>query len=95
MDYELGYVQMHVKNAAYNGGGFIPNANSGSFDTTATTVHNGYKETIYASTFYHISKRTELYLAADYMKLHGGYTVSSTHGHNNQLEVATGIRTRF
>ncbi|HTH73644.1 MAG TPA: porin, partial [Trinickia sp.] len=67
----------------------------GAFDTTATTVHNGYKETIYASTFYHLSKRTELYLAADYMKLHGGYTVANTFGHNSQLEVATGIRTRF
>ncbi|AJZ57137.1 gram-negative porin family protein [Paraburkholderia fungorum] len=94
-DYELGYQQMRVKNAAYNSDGFIPNANSGAFDTTATTVHNGYKETIYASTFYHLSKRTEVYLAADYMKLHGGYTVSTTFGHNNQLEVATGIRTRF
>ncbi|WP_120348004.1 porin [Paraburkholderia fungorum] len=94
-DYELGYQQMHVKNAAYNSDGDIPNANSGAFDTTATTVHNGYKETVYASAFYHLSKRTEVYLAADYMKLHGGYTVSTTFGHNNQLEVATGIRTRF
>ena len=98
LDYELGYLQMHTKNAAYTGGdnaGFIPNANSGAFDTTATTVNSGYKETLYASTFYHLSKRTELYLAADYMKLHGGYTVAATHGHSNQLEIGTGIRTRF
>jgi predicted porin len=94
LDYELGYQQMHVKNAAYTSDGFIPNANSGAFSLTSG-VHNGYKETLYASTFYHLSKRTELYLAADYMKLHGGYTVSTTYGHNNQLEVATGIRTRF
>lgn len=95
LDYEVGYQQMHVKNAAYNADGNIPNANSGLFDPAATTVHNGYKETLYASTFYHLSKRTELYLAADYMKLHGGYTVGTTYGHNNQLEVATGVRTRF
>jgi predicted porin len=95
MDYELGYQQMHVKNAAYNTDGAIPNANSGLFDPAATTVHSGYKETVYASTFYHLSKRTELYLAADYMRLHSGYTVATTFGHNNQFEVATGIRTRF
>ncbi|QCP48536.1 porin [Trinickia violacea] len=95
LDYELGYLQMHTKNAAYDSNGNIPNANSGLFDTSDTTVNNGYKETIYASTFYHLSKRTEVYLAADYMKLHGGYTVSGTFGHNTQLEVATGIRTRF
>jgi predicted porin len=95
LDYELGYQQMRVKNAAYDVDGNIPNANSGLFDSAATTVHNGYKETLYASTFYHLSKRTELYLAADYMRLHGGYTVAGTFGHSNQLEVATGIRTRF
>jgi len=95
LDYELGYQQMHVKNAAYDSDGNIPNANSSLFDTADTTVHNGYKETVYASTFYHLSKRTELYLAADYMKLHGGYTVAGTFGHNDQIEVATGIRTRF
>ncbi|WP_367277838.1 porin [Paraburkholderia sp.] len=95
LDYELGYQQMHVKNAAYDSDGNIPNANSGLFDPAATTVHNGYKETLYASTFYHLTKRTEVYLAADYMRLHGGYTVAGTFGHNNQFEVATGIRTRF
>ncbi len=51
--------------------------------------------TLYGSIFYHLSKRTELYLAGDYMKLHGGYKVSSTFGSNNQFELTTGIRTRF
>lgn len=102
LDYEVGYQQMRVHNAAYtaadkdgNGGGLIPNANlSSNFDPAGGT-HNGFKETVYASTFYHLSKRTELYLAGDFMKLHGGYTVGSTFGHNTQLEVTTGIRTRF
>ncbi|MFX1676302.1 porin [Paraburkholderia sp. A2WS-5] len=93
-DYELGYQQMRVHNAAYNSDGNIPNANLGTFDLTSG-LHNGFKETLYASVFYHLSKRTELYLAGDYMKLHGGYTVGSTFGASNQLELTTGVRTRF
>ncbi|MGF6754383.1 porin [Paraburkholderia sp. GAS42] len=94
LDYELGYQQMRVHNAAYNADGNIPNANIGAFDP-ASGLHNGFKETLYGSIFYHVSKRTELYLAGDYMKLHGGYTVGGTFGSNNQLELTTGVRTRF
>jgi predicted porin len=94
LDYQLGYQQMRVKNAAYNGDGDIPNANIGAFDPTSG-LHNGFKETLYGSVFYHLSKRTEVYLAGDYMKLHGGYTVGSTFGATNQLELTTGVRTRF
>ena len=93
-DYELGYQQMRVHNAAYDTDGNIPNANIGTPDLT-NGVHNGFKETLYGSIFYHLSKRTELYLAGDYMKLHGGYTVGSTFGAKNQLELTSGIRTRF
>jgi predicted porin len=95
LDYELGYQQMRVKNAAYNDGGNIPNANIGNEFSASSGLHNGYKETLYGSIFYHLSKRTEVYLAGDYMKLHGGYTVASTHGASNQLELTTGMRTRF
>ncbi|MCA3784285.1 MAG: porin, partial [Burkholderia sp.] len=94
LDYELGYQQMRVKNAANNADGFTPNANLGAFSLT-NGVANGFKETLYGSVFYHLSKRTEVYLAGDYMKLHGGYTVSSTFGAKNQLELTSGIRTRF
>jgi predicted porin len=93
-DYELGYQQMRTKNAAYNSDGDIPNANIGAFDPTSG-LHNGYKETLYWSAFYHLSKRTEVYLAGDYMRLHGGYTVGTTFGATNQLELTSGVRTRF
>ncbi|MGC7516991.1 porin [Pandoraea pneumonica] len=93
-DYELGYQQMHTSNAAYTADGFVPNANSGAFSMTSG-VGSGYKETLYASVFYHLSKRTEVYVAADYMKLHSGYTVAGTNGANNQVEATAGIRTRF
>lgn len=94
LDYELGYQQMRAHNAAYNDSGDIPNANIGAFSLT-NGVGNGYKETLYGSIFYHLSKRTELYLAGDYMRLHGGYTVASTFGARNQVELTSGIRTRF
>ncbi len=94
LDYELGYQQMRVHNAAYNDDGNIPNANIGTFSQT-NGVGNGYKETLYGSVFYHLSKRTELYLAGDYMRLHGGYKVGSTFGATNQVELTSGIRTRF
>lgn len=93
-DYELGYQQMRVHNAAYDIDGNIPNANIGAFDP-ASGLHSGFKETLYGSIFYHLSKRTEVYLAGDYMRLHGGYTVGSTFGATDQVEVTTGIRTRF
>ncbi len=95
LDYELGYQQMRVHNAAYNADGNIPNANLGGVFDPTQGVHNGFKETLYGSVFYHLSKRTELYVAGDYMKLHGGYTVGSTFGATNQLELTSGIRTRF
>ena len=95
LDYEVGYQQMRVHNAAYNTDGNILNANTAAAFDPTQGVHNGFKETLYASTFYHLSKRTELYLAGDYMKLHGGYTVGTTFRRNTQLELTSGIRTRF
>lgn len=93
-DYEIGYQQMRIHNAANDSDGFTPNANIGAFSLT-NGVGNGYKETLYWSTFYHLSKRTEVYLAGDFMKLHGGYTEATTYGANTQLELTAGVRTRF
>ena len=42
-----------------------------------------------------MSKRTEFYVAADYMKLKDQYIVGGTNGHNSQTELAVGMRTRF
>jgi predicted porin len=93
-DYELGYAHFKASNAAFNGSGtstLNPFANT----TTATTAGSGTKGTVYGSIFYHLSKRTELYVAADYMKLKDGYRVASANGFSNQTELAIGMRTRF
>jgi len=94
MDYEIGYQVMKASNAAYNSDGTgTLNAYSDASGSTATG--SGKKSTLYGSVFYHLSKRTELYVAADYMKLGDGYRVASANGFKNQTELAVGMRTRF
>lgn len=44
---------------------------------------------------FHLSKRTELYLLGDYMKLHDGFRVATAAGNDKQTELAVGMRTRF
>jgi predicted porin len=94
MDYEIGYQVMKATNAAYNVAGTgVLNAYSNASFSTATG--SGKRSTVYGSAFYHLSKRTELYVAADYLKLTDGYRVASTNGFKNQTELAVGMRTRF
>jgi predicted porin len=93
LDYELGYQLFHAKNAGFNAGGFtfIPYQDASG----ATTSGTGDKKTAYGSIFYHFDRRTEAYLAADYMRLTDGYKLAVTNGHNSQAEVAIGMRFRF
>jgi predicted porin len=49
----------------------------------------------YGSTFYHFDKVTEIYLAADYLRLKDGDKVGSTNGFSSQTELGVGLRTRF
>ena len=93
MDYELGYQNMKATNAAVNGAGNVLNAfaNPGAAAAPAT----GSRATLYASAFYHFDKITEVYVAADYLKLKDGYKFGTTNGFGNQTELALGLRTRF
>lgn len=93
MDYEIGYQVMKANNAALSGSGNVLNAFANASSATATD--SGKKATLYGSAFYHFSKRTEVYVAADYMKLNDGYRVGSANGFKNQAELAVGMRTRF
>ena len=63
--------------------------------STAKATATGSRATLYASAFYHFDKITEVYVAADYLKLKDGYKVGATNGFANQTEFALGLRTRF
>ena len=93
-DYEIGYQEMKATNAGYNAAG---NNTLAAYASTATVAKagSGSRKTIYGSAFYHLSKRTELYVAADRLNTTNGYKVSGTSGFANQTEFAVGIRTRF
>lgn len=93
-DYELGYQEMKATNAGYNAAG---NNTLNAYGSTAavTRAGSGSRKTIYGSAFYHLSKRTELYVAADRLNITNGYKVSGASGFANQTEFAVGIRTRF
>ena len=93
MDFELGYQTLHADNAAVNAAGnnLTPYANTGGAVRTVT----GDKKTLYGSVFYHFDRRFEVYFAADYAKLSGGYKLGSFNGFTNQTELATGMRFRF
>ena len=93
LDYELGYQIFQAKNAGFNAGGFtfIPYQDASGAKAAGT----GDKKTLYGSVFYHFDRRTEAYLAADYMKLTNGYKLAVTNGHDSQTEVAVGLRFRF
>ncbi|RQP21876.1 porin [Piscinibacter terrae] len=93
LDYELGYQLMKANNAAVNGGGNVINAFADGSAATATATGN--RSTFYGSVFYHLDTSTEVYVAADHLKLSGGYHQASTNGFANQTELGLGIRLRF
>jgi predicted porin len=84
---------MKANNAAVNAAGNVLNAfaNASSAKATAT----GSRATLYGLVFYHFDKITEVYFAADYLKLKDGYKFGPTNGFPSQTEVGVGLRTRF
>jgi len=92
-DYELGWQTMNATNAAVNGGGYVLNAYADTSGAKATAT--GKRKTVYGSVFYHFDKRTELYLASDYLSTDGSYKAAQAHGADSQFELATGLRFRF
>jgi predicted porin len=94
VDFELGFVQFRSINAAFSSKGFTLRPFQDD-PTGAKTVGTGTKRTVYGSVFYHLSRRAEVYFAADRMWLLDGYKLAVTNGFPNQTEVATGMRFRF
>jgi len=93
LDYEAGWLNIKADNAGLSGKGFVLNPYT---DTSAvTTGVSGKKQTFYGSIFYHFDRSTEVYLAADHMKLKDGWLDPRSFGLMSQNEIAVGIRTRF
>jgi predicted porin len=97
-DFELGYQQMMAKNAARTGTGTSLNTVNAFKDlstVTVTSVGTGNRNTLYGSAFYHMTRRAEIYLAADYLMLTDEYKWSAGYGHSNVTEVVAGMRFKF
>jgi predicted porin len=89
----LGYQIFKAKNAGFASNGFTVRAFT---DTTGVkTAASGDRKTLYGSVFYHFDRRTEAYLAADYLKTTNGYLDPAAKGRDTQNEVAVGMRFRF
>lgn len=104
----LGYQQMMGHNAGMvvNSSGILQTLNPFFGDTKdVTAVKNGRKDSLYGSVMYHADRQTDFYVASDYMKVHGGWVVGDALGngnlfgrgqaHNDEYEVATGVRFKF
>ena len=100
----LGYVNMSGRNAAFSLGGVTLNPFLADA-TLATATASGSKRTVFGSIMYHADRQTDFYVAADYMKVGGGWVVGDAQGNDNlygvgrpansELEVVTGVRFKF
>jgi predicted porin len=100
----LGYVQLAGQHAGFGGGGntLLPFLQDAKF---VTKTANGSKGTIFGSVMYHADKQTDFYVAADYVKVDGGWSVGDAQGnigglgagdaHDSEYEIATGVRFKF
>jgi hypothetical protein len=93
IDYELGWQDMFVNNAAYGSDGYTLRVYKDA--SAATRSGNGSRMTVYGSVIYHPVKNVDIYIAADYLRLFGGYLDSGAKGHRDQVELATGFRWKF
>ena len=93
LDYQLGYQVIKAKNAGLSSAGFVINPYADASGIHA--IGTGDKKVLYGSVFYHFDEQTEVYFAADYMKLTDGYKLGVTNGSDKQTEVAVGMRYSF
>ncbi|HLY87343.1 MAG TPA: porin [Acetobacteraceae bacterium] len=102
---DIGYVRMDGTHAGNCGGNTLLPFLQDASCVTRATVANGGKGTVFGSLIFHADKQTDFYLASDYMKVDGGWSVGDAQGnvdgighgraHSDELEVATGLRFRF
>lgn len=93
MVYFLSWEGAHARNAGYTSKGFTLNPFK---DTTGVKLAgSGNRDAYQAVAMYKLDKRTDLYVAADYMTTSGGYHEAAAKGYRSVLELCTGLRLRF
>jgi len=102
-EFALGYIHFHGDHAGFNGGGITinPYGNASGVTTTA----DGGKNSTFGSIMYHWDNQLDLYVAADYFKVTGGWVIHDALGngatfgtgqpYNNETELAIGFRFKF
>ena len=93
MDCPLGVQHRKTERAAVEGSDKVRKAVANA--STAKATASASRSTLQASAFDHFDNITEVYIAADCLKLHGGYKLELTIGFPTQAGLAVGLRTRF
>lgn len=105
LETDIGYVRMDGTHAGNCGGNTLLPFLQSATCVTRSTVANGGRGTIFGSLIFHADKQTDFYLASDYLKVDGGWSVGDAlgnvdgigHGqaHDDEVEVASGVRFKF
>ena len=102
-EYDLGYQVIKGTNAGFNGGGntLNPFGNTSAVKSYAS----GSKKSTYGSIIYHVDGQLDVYFAADYFRVTGGWVLGDAEGNGNQfggsnpynseVEAAIGARFKF
>ena len=92
-DFTLGYLRIEASDAALDAGGNVLNPFADV--SAATKAASGARDTIYGAAMLHLDKASDVYVAADHLKLTEGYRVSGAPGSTHQNELAVGLRYKF
>lgn len=91
--FDLGYYNIHAKNAGYAASGNTLGVNS---DTSAvTTAADGKMSTFYAAAFYRWDRQADAYIALDKVNTDGGFKYGFTNGFHTATELGVGLRYKF
>ncbi|MET0381946.1 MAG: porin [Burkholderiaceae bacterium] len=95
IDYTLGYLTIRAKNAGSDAAGNVINVFADPAAATVTKLVSGDRDTIYGAVVYHFDKTSDIYVAADHLRLTDGYRVSTAPNSTTQNEYAIGLRYKF
>jgi len=100
LDLTLGYLDINAHHAGVANPAapaaatnFVLNPFADTSSITGTV--SGQRKTVYGAAMYHLDKMSDVYVAADSMKLQGQYRDSHAPNATTQTEVAVGLRYKF